>query len=176
MKMAELAEANGTVIPDARAQETAHIDEIILRHPHKTGQAINILNDVQAEFRYLPLTALERVSEKTGTPFEILKEMGIFYKSLSLDPVGQYLLEVCDGTACHTCGAQSLIQAFEKKLGISVGQTTADGLVTLRAVHCIGACGIAPVVVSDETVYGHVKLSQIQKIAEELIDGGEHDA
>lgn len=140
------------------------VEEIVARYPDRTGQLISILNDIQEQYRYLPEEALKIVNEKTGIPLERMLEMGKFFKSLSIDPIGKFILEVCDGTACHAAGAPRLIQAMEEKLGIKEGETTLDGMITLRKVHCVGACGLAPVILAEEKAFGRVKLTETAKI------------
>ncbi len=158
----------------AVALGVAHaVDAIIERYPSKTGQLLNVLNDVQEENRYLPEEAVERIAERMGVPVEQIVRMGDFFNSLSNDPVGRCIVEVCDGTACHTQGSARLVAEFEKKLGIKAGQTTEDGLITLRTVGCVGACGIAPVVVVEGEAYGRVRVMQVGDIAAEAFKRAE---
>lgn len=143
----------------------ATVDAIAGRYPDKTGKLLNVLNDVQETYRYLPQASIERISQIMDVPTEQIMRMGDFFAYLSLDPVGKVIIEVCDGTACHTQGSLRLAAEFEKKLGIKVGQTTDDGLITLRTVGCVGACGIAPVVVVEGDAYGRVRVMQVADIA-----------
>jgi NADH-quinone oxidoreductase subunit E len=142
-------------------QEILQVVEAVLRrYQDPTGLALNALNDIQAHFRYLPEEALLELAERTGIPYSRLVSMGSFFEDFSLVPIGQYLVKVCDGTACHTRGASELVQALQKKLGIQVGQTTPDGLFTLRTVHCVGACSLAPIIIVDGKTLGRVKLGE----------------
>ena len=141
------------------------VDDALERHADKTGRLLNVLNDVQDAYRYLPSEAIDRIAERMGVPAEQIVRMGAFFNNLSLDPVGRCIIDVCDGTACHTQGAPSLVAEFEKKLGISAGETTADGAITLRTVGCVGACGIAPVVVVEGDAYGRVRVTQVGDVA-----------
>ena len=141
------------------------VDDVVARYPDRTGRLLNVLNDVQESYRHLPGEALDRIAEVMDVPVEQLVRMGDFFNHLSLDPVGVCIIDVCDGTACHTLGATRLVAEFEKKLGIKVGETTDDGLITLRTVGCVGACGIAPVVVADGDAYGRVRVMQVGDIA-----------
>lgn len=150
-------------------------EAIIERYPDPTGRILNILNDIQTLYRYLPEEALAIVTEKTGIPLTRLHSFGDFFSRLSLDPVGRYIMEVCDGTACHAAGAPKLINALEEKLGLKEGETTEDGLVTLRKVHCIGACSLAPVIIVDDQTYGRVRLNQVGQIINTLERDGETD-
>ena len=148
----------------------ACVDAAFERHPDPTGRLLNVLNDVQEGCRFLPEEAIELIAERMDVPVKQIVQMGEFFSYLSLDPVGRCVIEVCDGTACHTQGSLRLVAEFEKKLGINVGQTTEDGLVTLRTVGCVGACGIAPVVVADGDAYGRVRVMQVGDIAQVVYD------
>lgn len=143
----------------------ARVAQIAERYPDPTGRVINILNDVQDEYRYVPDEALRAIADACGIPYDQLVSTTEFFGTLSTDPVGEHVIEVCDGTACHTLGAARLADAIAEELGIEVGQTTPDGRFTLRLVHCVGACSVAPVVVKDGTAYGRVKVSDVATIA-----------
>lgn len=147
------------------------VDAIIDQYDDNTGRLLNTLNDVQEEFRYLPSEALDHISKRMEVPVAQLERMGEFFGNLSLDPVGAYLIDVCDGTACHTQGSSRLVQEFEKKLGIKAGETTDDGMITLRTVGCVGACGMAPVVVACDDAYGRVRIAQVAGIAHDAPKG-----
>ena len=108
------------------------VDDALARHADKTGQLLNVLNDVQDAYRYLPAEAIKRISERMGLPAEQIVRMGEFFNNLSLDPVGRCVIDVCDGTACHTQGAPQLVAEFEKKLGISAGQISIKATTTER--------------------------------------------
>lgn len=149
-------------MPPQNDQREIHqvVDNALHQYPDPTGQVLNVLNEIQTHFRYLPEAALSYLSSRTGIPYSKLYSIGSFFEDLSFDPVGQYLIKVCDGTACHTRGAPELVQALEEKLGIKAGQTTPDGLFTLRTVHCVGACGLAPIIIVDGKTLGRVKLKE----------------
>ncbi len=156
--------AGGPDAPDTAACVRDAVDAIIERYPDKTGRLLNVLNDVQERYRYVPEAAIERISERMGVSKGQIVGMGEFFNYLSLDPVGRCVIDVCDGTACHTQGAPRLVAEFEKALGVKAGQTTEDGLFTLRTVGCVGACGIAPVVVVEGDAYGRVRVMQVPAI------------
>lgn len=144
----------------------AEVDALWERYPDPTGRVLNILNDIQDAHRFLPEPALERLSTLADVPLAHLRQMGEFFSYLSLDPVGRVLVTVCDGTACHTKNARGLLESLEKIFGIAAGQTTSDGRVTLRAVGCVGACGIAPVVAVEDDVFGSMTLSRVPDLAD----------
>lgn len=147
------------------AQAERLVDSIAARYPDKTGRLLNTLNDVQESCRFIPGEAIDRIAETMGVPAEQIVRMADFFSYLTLEPVGRCVIDVCDGTACHTKGAARLVSEFEKKLGVEVGQTTEDGLFTLRTVGCVGACGLAPVVVVDGDAFGRVRVTQVGDLA-----------
>ncbi len=148
----------------SQEEAKAVVDIIMERYTDKTGLLLNTLNDIQDLYKYLPKETLQRVFENIGTSHEDLNSMGDFFDNLSLVPTGRYVIEVCDGTCCHIQGAPQIIDRFEKELGIKSGEVTADGLLSLRPVSCVGACGVAPVVQSGDHVYGCVRLIDISAI------------
>ncbi|WP_165171633.1 NAD(P)H-dependent oxidoreductase subunit E [Adlercreutzia sp. ZJ242] len=151
-------------LPDDIALVDA-VDEALALHPDPTGQVLGVLNYLQKRFRYVPDGALEELSRQTGVGLVRLREVRSFFHEYSEEPVGEHLVLVCDGTACHAGGSRSIIQALEGALGINVGQTTADGLFTLRKVGCLGSCGSAPVMVVDAKTYARVRLTDASQIA-----------
>lgn len=138
----------------------------------RTGQLLNVLNEIQQTYRYLPEPALVEASRILGVPFARTYGISTLFADLSLEPVGRYLLEICDGTACHTQGSQKLINKAEELLGIKAGETTPDGLVTLRQVSCIGACSQAPLLVIDGECSGRFKLQDVSAAVDSLLREG----
>ena len=126
-----------------------------------------ILSDVQKEFGYVPLEAQELVSEKTGISVAEIYGVVTFYSFFSLNPKGKYVIGCCLGTACYVKGAQLVVDKFSEILGIKPGETTADGMFTIDALRCIGACGIAPAVTINGKVYPKVSVESVAGIIEE---------
>ena len=126
-----------------------------------------ILSDIQKEFGYIPLEVQELVSEQIGVPVAEIYGVVTFYSFFSLNPKGKYVIGVCLGTACYVKGAQQVIDKFSEILNIKPGETTEDGLFTLEALRCIGACGIAPALSINGKVYPKVAVSQVPAIVEE---------
>lgn len=151
------------------------VEAALLSHPDRTGRLIGVLEDVQEAFRFLPGEAIDLVATRLDVPREQIVTMGEFFSYLSTEPVGRVVVEVCDGTACHMQGAPQLIAELEKRLGVSAGQTSADGAVTLRVVGCVGACGRAPVVVVDGNAYGRVRVVQAADIAALALELAQED-
>ncbi len=151
----------------------AQIIEICDRYKDERTPLMMILSDIQKEYGYIPLEVQELVSQKTGKSVAEIYGVVTFYSFFSLAPKGKYIIGCCLGTACYVKGAQQVIDKFSDILGIQPGQTTADGLFTIDALRCIGACGIAPAVSINGKVYPKVEVSAVQGIIDEL-RGGEN--
>ncbi len=131
--------------------------EILERHDRNPAKLVPILQAVQAEYRYLPKEALAYVATSLGLPPSRVFGVATFYAHFALEPKGKYVIHVCDGTACHVKNSQGLVNAVRRKLGLSETQKTTDDLLfTLETVSCIGACGLAPVMMINETVHGQM--------------------
>lgn len=143
------------------------INEIIDRYSDETTPLMMILSDIQKEFGYIPLEVQELVSDRTGVPVAEIYGVVTFYSFFSLKPKGKYVIGCCLGTACYVKGAQNVIDKFSEILGITPGGTTEDGLFTLDALRCIGACGIAPAVSINGKVYPKVRVDKVPSIIAE---------
>ncbi len=129
------------------------INEICDKHAGEKTPLMMILSDIQNEFGYIPLEVQRVVSAKTGISVSEIYGVVTFYSFFSLVPNGKYVIGVCLGTACYVKGAQLVIDKFSELLHIQPGQTTEDGMFTLDALRCIGACGIAPAISINGKVY-----------------------
>jgi NADH:ubiquinone oxidoreductase subunit E len=125
---------------------------------------IEILHDIQGAFNYLPKDILIEVSQKLEVPLAKIVGIATFYKRFSLVPRGKHCIGVCMGTPCHAKGAPLLVEALERHLGIKEGASTKDLRFYLEITGCVGTCGLAPVVVIDEEMYGNVRSSGIKKL------------
>ena len=150
-----------------QAAAEKQIMEIISRYKDERTPLMMILSDIQKEFGYIPLEVQELVSEKTGVPVAEIYGVVTFYSFFSLKPKGKYVIGICLGTACYVKGAQQIIDKFSEILGIGAGETTADGLFTIDALRCIGACGIAPAVTINGKVYPKVSVDAVKGIVDE---------
>ena len=146
------------------AAAAARIREICDRYKDEKTPLMMILSDIQNEYGYIPLEVQEVVSEKTGISVAEIYGVVTFYSFFSLKPKGKYVIGCCLGTACYVKGAQQVIDKFSELLGIGPGQTTEDGLFTIDALRCIGACGIAPAVSINGKVYPKVSVNQVHDI------------
>ena len=144
-----------------------HITEICDRHAGEKTPLIMILNDIQNEYGYIPLEVQQIVSDKTGISVAEIYGVVTFYSFFSLVPNGKYVIGICLVTPCYVKGAQPVIDKFSEILGIGAGQTTEDGLFTIDALRCIGACGIAPAVTINGKVYPKVSVDMVPAIIEE---------
>ena len=150
----------------------AKIVEICDRYAEETTPLMMILSDIQKEYGYIPLEVHELVSQKTGISVAEIYGVVTFYSFFSLRPKGKYIIGCCLGTACYVKGAQKVIDKFSEILGIKPGESTEDGLFTIDALRCIGACGIAPAVSINGKVYPKVQVSAVPGIIEELRQQG----
>lgn len=149
------------------------IDAIVARIGTDATKAIPVLQEVQKEFHYIPLKAIERIAATTEMTEAQLYGVATFYSQFRLDPVGEKIVKVCHGTACHVGGAEGLTEALEARLGIRNGETTADMKYTLESVACLGCCSLAPVVMIGEKTYGKLDRKKVVQIIDNLEQGGE---
>ena len=146
------------------AAAVKQIEEICGLYKDEKTPLMMILSDIQNEYGYIPLEVQEVVSRNTGISVAEIYGVVTFYSFFSLTPKGKYVIGCCLGTACYVKGAQNVIDKFSEILKIKPGETTEDGLFTLDALRCIGACGIAPAVSINGTVYPKVTTSQVPEI------------
>lgn len=147
-----------------KAEAVEKIREICGRYKDEKTPLMMILSDIQNEYGYIPLDVQEIVSEETGIPVAEIYGVVTFYSFFSLTPKGRYVIGCCLGTACYVKGAQNVIDKFSEILKIKPGQTSEDGLFTLDALRCIGACGIAPAVTINGTVYPKMTPGKVPEV------------
>ena len=143
------------------------IIEIIEKYANEKTPLMMILSEVQSKFGYIPLEVQEIISEETGIPVAEIYGVVTFYSFFSLKPKGKYVIGVCLGTACYVKGAQQVCDKFCEILDIKPGETTEDGLFTIDALRCIGACGIAPAVTINGKVYPKLTVNEVPKIVQQ---------
>ncbi len=142
----------------------AKIKEICARYKDEQTPLMMILSDIQNEYGYIPLEVQEVVSQETGISVAEIYGVVTFYSFFSLTPKGKFVIGCCLGTACYVKGAQQVIDKFSEELKIKPGETTDDGMFTLDALRCIGACGIAPAVSINGKVYPKMTVSQVREV------------
>ena len=153
---------------DLKTPQAAHdftkLEAIIAKYPHTEASLIMVLQDVQEEYRYLPCDVLIEVAKSLDLPKSKVFAVGTFYKAFSLDPMGRINVKVCMGTACHVRGATMVLEAIERDLNLTEPGNTPDLEYRLETVNCVGACGMAPVVVVDEKYFPEVKPEKTEKL------------
>lgn len=147
-----------------RREAVQFIENICDRYKNERTPLMLVLSDIQKEYGYIPLEVQEVVSAKLNIPVSDIYGVVTFYSFFSLTPKGKYVIGVCLGTACYVKGGQNVIDKFCQLLNIKSGETTEDGLFTIDALRCIGACGIAPAVSINGKVYSKVSVDECAKI------------
>jgi NADH-quinone oxidoreductase subunit E len=140
------------------------VESILDSHQHDRGMLVGILQDIQAEYNYLPKDALVKVSQGLDIPLTQVYSVASFFKAFSLKPRGRHLIHVCLGTACHVRGAVRILDEIERRLGIKAGETTQDFRYTLETVNCVGACALGPIVIVDGNYSGGMKADKVKAL------------
>lgn len=140
------------------------VDKIVDRYKRKESALISILQDIQAEYNYLPKEALLHTRKSLNIPLTKIIRVATFYNIFTLKPRGRHLINVCMGTACHVKGSGRILEKLERDVGIRTGETTADLKFSLEIIRCLGCCSLAPVVRIDNDIYGRVKQDRVQEI------------
>ena len=144
------------------------LDGVLSEYAEVKGSLITILQHTQEIYGYLPKEAIELISEKTGIATSEIMGVGTFYTQFRFEPVGKYLIMLCQGTACHVNSSELILQTIQDELGIDDGQTTKDGLFSLKCVACLGCCSLSPVMMINEDTYGSLTPDKTKKILKEL--------
>ena len=131
------------------------------------GELINILHKTQGTFGYLPAEVQEVIAEKMNIPAAKVYGVVTFYSYFTMIPKGEFPVSICTGTACYVRGAENVLGEFKKQLQIEVGETSEDGKFSLSCLRCVGACGLAPVVLVGDKTYGRVAPDDVKQIIEE---------
>lgn len=154
-----------------REKKFKALDNVIEQYSREPGQLIRILHEAQDIFGYLPEDVQDYVARQTKIPVSEVSGIVTFYSFFSTVPKGKYTLNVCMGTACYVKGAQGLMDAIKEKLKIDEGETTPDRLFTIKSTRCIGACGLAPVLVVNDDVHGQAGVKDVEKIINKYSKG-----
>jgi NADH-quinone oxidoreductase subunit E len=142
------------------------VDDIVERHEYRKNALIQILLDLQVRLNWLPRHVLRWLSARLGVSLADIYSIANFYEALSLEPRGRHTVEVCLGTACHVRGGPDLLAKVSALLGIRAGETDASQTFTLKTVHCLGCCALAPVMQIDGTYYSNPGIDQMKKMFE----------
>ncbi len=153
-------------IPDN--EEYKELKKFIELNRKTPGPLIQVLHKAQSIFGYLPPEVQKFISMELKVPMSEIFGVVTFYNFFRTEPIGEHVINVCTGTACHVKGANDLINVLKKELGVDVGGTTKDRMFTLSTARCFGACGLAPVMVIDEEVYGRLSPQKALNILKEF--------
>jgi len=152
--------------PDLTAEVMTKVDEIIDAHKGQPGCLIPVLEECQGVTGYLPVELQDYIGKALNIPGSTIYGVVTFYSFFSMVPKGRHIIKVCLGTACYVRGTKNIMKVLGERLGLQVGQTSDDRRFSLEAVRCLGACGLAPVMVIDEDTHGGVTLDRIENILE----------
>ena len=158
------------------------IDEVIARHPDRTGDVLSVLEELQQRhpLQYLPVETQASVARKMGVAQSQIFSVVSFYAFFNRQPQGRHTVAVCRGTACHTRGSKALLDALKTSSGFHTDDeatdgatsfTTPDHRLTIRTVACFGQCALAPVAAIDETIHGHITDIKLRKLVAAIEDG-----
>lgn len=147
------------------------IKEICAKFDNKEGELIHVLHQVQGKLGYLPAEVQEVIANELKASVAKVYGVVTFYSYFTMIPQGEHPISICMGTACYVRGAEKVLFELKRQLNIEVGQTTPDGKFSLSSLRCVGACGLAPVVLVGERVFGRVSPTQVKKIITEYREG-----
>jgi NADH-quinone oxidoreductase subunit E len=163
-------------VSETQATDSSRVVAVLARYPRQDpGDLVNILHDLQAEFRYLPETALREAAAHLGLPRAQVYGVATFYHGFHTQPRGEHTCTVCMGTACHVRGAPRLLEQLERDTGVAAGGTTPDLALNVEEVSCVGACAIGPLVIVDGDTHGHMTADSLSRLVGKLLkkDGQE---
>ncbi len=150
------------------------VEPTLNKYAEVKGSLIAILQETQEAYGYLPMDVMEHIAERTGTPLATIVGVATFYAQFRLEPVGKYLIMLCQGTACHVNGSELISSAITDELGIEDGETTEDGMFSLEHVACLGCCSLSPVMMINGKTYGRLTPDKAKKVLRSLAaEGGE---
>ena len=159
------------MVVETMAREKASfavIDAIVHKHNVQPGAVIPVLQEIQETYGYVPLVAIERIAENMGIPASEIFGIVTFYGQFRLEPVGENLIKVCHGTACHLSGAEMIAQALVLATGTEEGETSQDGKFTVERVACLGCCSLAPCVMLNGEVQGRLTPEAVSRIVSQV--------
>lgn len=147
----------GVKMNKLKPEYISFIDETIERHKNQKGPIKLMLHEIQAELGYIPFEAMKKISEALNEPVSKIYGVVTFYSQFTTEPKGKHVISVCLGTACYVNGSQTILDLLVQMTGAPVNGTSEDGIFSIDATRCVGACGLAPVVSVDGTVFGCTK-------------------
>lgn len=148
----------------AMKEKMEKLEQILMEHKDVQGGLMPVLHETQELFGYIPEEAQKRISEFLNIPLAEIYGVATFYSRFTLTPRGQYTISVCLGTACYVKNAQGVLDRLKEELNVEAGKTTPDGKFTLEATRCLGCCGLAPVMMINDEVFGKLVPDDIPDI------------
>ncbi len=136
----------------------------LINQKDNDGALIYLLQSAQDSYGYIPEKAIYYISEVVGLPAAEIYGVITFYSQFRLRPLGRYVIKICEGTACHVNNGKNILKSLQNELGISVGETSADGLFSLQSVACLGCCSLAPVIMINDETHGNLTPKKVQGI------------
>ena len=155
------------VLKEFSAEQVEKLDGIIARYRGKPGGLIPVLEEAQMVLDYLPVPVQKRIADGLNLPLAQVYGVVTFYSFFTMKPRGRHTLRVCLGTACYVRGGKSIAESIVKEYKVGEGETTPDRRFTYETVRCLGACGLAPVIVVDENVHGRVKTQKLKSVLDD---------
>ena len=155
---------------ELRKDQIEKIREIAKSFRNEAGELINVLHKCQSEFGYLPAEVQEVVASELKVSVAKVYGVVTFYSFFTMIPKGEFPISICTGTACYVRGAENVLAEFKKELKIEVGETSEDGKFSLSCLRCVGACGLAPVVLVGEKTYGRVSPDGVKDILKDFVE------
>lgn len=152
---------------ELREEDVKKIKEVCASFKNDPQELINVLHKCQEHFGYLPAEIQEVISDELQVPVAKIYGVVTFYSFFTMTPKGRHPISICMGTACYVRGAEKVLDEFKKELGLQVGQTSPDGKFSLSSLRCVGACGLAPVVMVGDKTYGRVAPDDVRNILKE---------
>ncbi len=159
-----MAEMKTTVPFKGTAEQEQALKEVIAEMKDVQGALMPIMQKAQDIYGYLPIEVQTIISDELGVPIEKIYGIATFYSQFNLYPKGEYRISVCLGTACYVKGAGEIYEKLEQLLGVSDGECTSDGKFSLDSCRCVGACGLAPVMLVNDDVYGRITADDVDGI------------
>jgi NADH:ubiquinone oxidoreductase subunit E len=147
------------------------LESILKGRSSQPHQLIEVLQDVQESYGYIPEEAMREIAETLGVPLIEVYRTAAFYKAFKLKPSGKYVITICNGTACHVRGSKLLLDQAISQLGIQSGEVTDDGMFSIESVNCLGACALGPIASENGTFHHHMTPARLRKFIESIRRG-----
>jgi NADH:ubiquinone oxidoreductase subunit E len=158
---------NSDLLKEFTAEQVAKLDEIIARFKGKPGGLIPVLEEAQVILEYLPIPIQKRIAAGLNLPLAQVYGVVTFYSLFTMKPRGRHTVRVCLGTACYVRGGKAIAENIARAYNVEEGETTVDRRFTYETIRCLGACGLAPVIVVDENVHGRIKTQKMKSVLDD---------